>query len=395
MSEPVTALLFAGFCAICIPVAVLLVQTLAAALPRRRSPFASGMRPRLAILVPAHDEASGIRATLETLMPQLGTGDRVLVVADNCTDRTAQIAVAAGAEVVERQDARLRGKGYALDFGLVHLEADPPEVVVIVDADCSVQAGALDRISRLCKVSGRPVQALYLMRAPQPRGASMAIAEFAWRVRNLVRPLGWLRLGMPCQLMGSGMAVEWGAIRSIRLASGHIAEDMQMGIDLARADKAPLFCPEALVTSEFPRNAEGTRTQRTRWEHGHIYMIIREVPRMLIDGIQGRGSGLIALALDICVPPLALLALILIAMATASAVLALVAGVMWPLEFAIVILLMFGAAVGLSWLRFGVDVISFRGLLLAFAYVPRKLPLYLKFLVRRQVEWVRSRRDGE
>lgn len=395
MNGFVGVLLLAGLCAICIPVAVLLVQTLAALGPRRQLPPLSGTRPKLAILIPAHNEASGIRITLEALASQLYAGDRVLVVADNCSDRTAQVAAAAGAEVMERRDATLRGKGYALDFGLMHLEADPPEVVVIVDADCRVHAGAIDRLSRLCKASGRPVQALYLMKAPQPPGASTAIAEFAWRVRNQVRPLGCLRLGMPCQMMGSGMAIEWGAIRSIKLASGHIAEDMQMGIDLARAGKAPLFCPDALVTSEFPRNAEGTRSQRTRWEHGHISMILGTVPRMIFDGVRGRGRGLVPMALDICVPPLALLAL-LVAMSVG------IAGAYWMAtsEVGIVILALsvagtYAVAVMLSWWRFGGDVLTFRGLLGAFAYAPRKLPLYLKFLVRRQVEWVRSRRDGE
>lgn len=63
------------------------------------------------------------------------------MVADNCTDDTARLASAAGAEVIERHDALLRGKGYALDFGVRHLAQQPPDVVIVVDADCQVAEG--------------------------------------------------------------------------------------------------------------------------------------------------------------------------------------------------------------------------------------------------------------
>ena len=72
------------------------------------------------------------------------------MVADNCTDDTAAIARAAGAEVIERQNATLRGKGYALDAGIRHLTANPPAVVIIVDADCLVAGGTIDLLSRRC-----------------------------------------------------------------------------------------------------------------------------------------------------------------------------------------------------------------------------------------------------
>jgi cellulose synthase/poly-beta-1,6-N-acetylglucosamine synthase-like glycosyltransferase len=395
MSELVHTLLLAALVLTFVPVCVLFTQVAFAALPLDRRPAPAGPRPRLAVLVPAHDEAAGIRETLEALVAQLAAGDRLLVVADNCSDDTAGIARSCGAEVVERRNPDLRGKGYALDFGLASLDADPPRVVVIVDADCQVAPGTVGRIACASAASARPVQALYLMRAPGPAHVPMAIAEFAWRVRNLVRPLGMHRLGLPCQLTGSGMAVPWEAIRSISLASGHLAEDMQMGIDLARAGVPPLFCPEALVTSQFPRNAQGVRSQRTRWEHGHLSMILGTVPAMIADHLHGRGRGLAAMALDVSVPPLALLALLVLALAGASAAFALLASETGPLWLALGLAALFGLAVLVAWRRFARDLLSLSQLLLAAGYAAAKLPLYVRFLVRRQVEWVRSRRDGE
>ena len=96
-------------------------------------------RSRLAVLVPAHDEGAVLLQTIADIQMQLRPGDRLLVVADNCADDTAGIARAAGAEVVERHDPDKRGKGYALDFGIRHLALDPPEVVIIIDADCRLK----------------------------------------------------------------------------------------------------------------------------------------------------------------------------------------------------------------------------------------------------------------
>ena len=97
--------------------------------------------------MPAHNESAAIAATLEDIKAQLRAGDRLLVVADNCTDDTAAVARLSGAEVVERQDSERIGKGYALDWGLRHLDKDPPDVVVMIDADCRLAEGAIDRLT--------------------------------------------------------------------------------------------------------------------------------------------------------------------------------------------------------------------------------------------------------
>src|SRR5215469_2008975 len=75
-------------------------------------------RGSIAVLVPAHNEGAGIQHTLADITAQLLPGDRLLVVADNCTDDTVVTARAAGAEVIERKDTSKIGKGYALDWGI-------------------------------------------------------------------------------------------------------------------------------------------------------------------------------------------------------------------------------------------------------------------------------------
>lgn len=395
MTSVLSVALLVALGMVLVPVLVLLTQVLLAMLPVRAAAPLPGARPRIAILIPAHNEEAGLLATLTSLQPQLGINDRILVVADNCSDHTAEVARQAGADVVERSHAELRGKGYALDFGVQALAAAPPDVVVIVDADCIVGEGTISRLASLAAQHQRPVQALYLMHTPVGSGPLKKIAEFAWIVKNKVRPLGWFRLSWPCQLMGTGMAFPWQTLRAARLATGHIVEDMKLGMDLALAGSAPIFCPHALVRSHFPTSNEGTQSQRTRWEHGHLSMIISAAPGTLLTGVRRASTNLFAFGLDLCVPPLALLVLLVCGLTGLSLLLALTGGPVAPLAMGVLTGAALGAAILMSWWRHGRTVLSGKELVMAALYVVAKIPLYFRFLSHRQVKWVRSKRDSE
>jgi cellulose synthase/poly-beta-1,6-N-acetylglucosamine synthase-like glycosyltransferase len=378
--------------AVLLPVCVLFVEVVPAVAGKRRPASSSQKRPRLAVLVPAHDEAAVIAVTLQSVIPQLQDADRVVVIADNCEDGTAAIAAGEGAQVIERTDAVRRGKGYALDFGVRHLEADPPDIVLVVDADCVAHPGAIDALARACATSGRPVQCLYLMNSGAAAGIRAQIATFAWLVKNHVRPLGLRRLGLPCQLMGTGMAFPWACLRDARLATGHIVEDLQLGIELAAAGYPPLFCPEATVVSDFPESQEGLQTQRTRWEHGHLGVILSQAPAMFGRSLATGNIGLFALALDLCVPPLALLAMA-VAITWIMGALLLAAGLSrLPFALASAAVVLLGVAILAAWARFGRQIISLAGLAMVPLYMLAKLPIYARFLIGRQVQWVRSKR---
>ena len=384
---------------VAVPVCVLFVELAAAALRREtpQNPETTARvepgRAAFAVLMPAHDEAVGIAAAIEAVRVQLGPRDRLLVVADNCRDATAAIARTAGAEVTERNDALRRGKGYALDHGVRWLERSPPAVVVIVDADCIVAPGALALLAQRCVATTRPVQALYLMHALPGSGLGLRVAAFAWVVKNKLRPIGGAALGWPCQLLGTGMAFPWALIVNAPLASGHLVEDMELGIALARAGAAPIFCPQAFVSSVFPSDAAGALAQRTRWEHGHLSVLASTGPRLLAQALMRRDGALVALSLDLMVPPLAALALALGA--------ALMFGAAWwglasdvrPFALAVFAFTLFGAGVTMAWWRGGRHLVSLRELLALPLYVAAKIPMYVRLFTKRQVEWVRTKRD--
>ena len=357
----------------------------------RPAPAPAAQRASLAVLVPAHDEEAGIAASLATIVPQLAAGDRLVVVADNCGDDTAAAARAAGATVLERR-SDLRGKGYALAHGIDHLRADPPAAVVIIDADCALAPGSLDALMADLARTGRPVQALDLMVAPAGSGLGRRMAEFAWRVRNWVRPGGWARLGLPCQLMGTGMALSWDMVRDAALANASIVEDMKLGLDLAARGMPPVFCDRALVTSRFPDSDAAAGTQRTRWEHGHIEMILRELPPTLGAAVKRGDPRLLGLALDLAVPPLALLAGLLALDWLLALGGSLAGGGATALALSSLLLVAFFASVLLAWVRRGRDLVALTELLSAPWYVLRKVPMYLRFVKRRQKDWVRTDR---
>ena len=385
--------LLALSCLFVVPALVLLVEVAAAVLGSSRIRESEGaVSGQIAVLMPAHDEAAGIAASIASVMPQLRDGDRLLVVADNCSDTTAAVARAAGAEVVERHDPSRRGKGYALDFGVRELARRPPAIVVVVDADCVVGAGSLERLAALALRRGTPAQALYLM-GRVDRGLRARIAEFAWLVRNDVRPLGAMHLGIGCQLMGTGMAFPWPVIARAPLASGHLVEDLQLGLALAAAGHVPVFCREARVSSVFPAQAEATLSQRTRWEHGHLSVIASEGPRLVALALVRGQPALLALALDLCVPPLALLVLMLTGLVVLGALVAVLGAPNAPWIVAASTLAGVTAAVLLAWGRFGRAVLSLRELLSSPAYAIAKLPMYARLLGSRQAEWIRTRRD--
>ena len=350
-------------------------------------------RPRIGVLVPAHNESRNLLPTIADIKAQLAPGDQLLVVADNCSDDTAAVAHAAGAEIVERKDVTKIGKGYALDWGIRHLSADPPSIIVVIDADCRLSADTFDQLVQTTSTTGRPSQALYLMTAPAGSSINYQVAEFAWRVKNWVRPLGLHAMNLPCQLVGTGMAFPWGLIQSANLATEHLVEDLKLGLDLAAAGHPALFCPAAIVRSTFPPTLKAAASQRERWEHGHVGLSLAKAPGLICRALLSGNIGLLALALDIAVPPLTLLGYM-------NALVLFMTGLAVPFGVPPLGLYLsaisFGAfllAVFLAWLTHGRDVLPAHSVLRVGSYIFAKLRLYLRLLVHGPIsQWTRTDR---
>ncbi|NJR18573.1 MAG: glycosyltransferase family 2 protein [Calothrix sp. CSU_2_0] len=347
------------------------------------------------IIIPAHNEETVIGSTVERLTPVLKPQDRLIVVADNCNDATAEIARTKGATVIERYDSEKIGKGYALDYGIKFIESKAPDVVVIIDADCTVYPDAIARLTESAIASQKPVQATYLMTtAKKSKSSKELLAEFAYLMRNLVLPLGLKNLGQSCSLKGTGMAFPWHIISKANLANGHIVEDLKLGLDLAIAGHGAIFCPEARVTSYFPQQSQATKSQRTRWEHGHLQMIRTYLPLLLKEAVYQRRFDLIINALDLCVPPLSLLVVIWLGIMTISSLFTLVGASWIPVIISATAGFFFLTAILTAWSGFATEILPLNQLLTVPFYVLKKIPVYLQFLIKPQNIWIRTERDS-
>ncbi len=389
--------IFAGI--LCIPVVTLFVEVVFARAPSRDDFIEKsneGRCAQAAIIIPAHNESAGILGTLTDLMRQLSANDRLIVVADNCSDDTAALAASAGAEVIERNDLVRIGKGYALACGLAHLNDKPPAFVIFIDADCRVQHDMIARLKFACATFDAPVQACFLMVAAEQSPINHELAEFAWIIKNWARPLGLLALGFPVQLMGTGMIFPWKLIRSVVLASDNLVEDLKLGLDLAAAGHAPRFYPQVVGTSEFPLSTKGTDSQRQRWVQGHVGMILEEAPGLLLRALTTRNWRLLVLVVDLMVPPLSLLVFLIIATFLAALALVLIGAPSTAAAIAGADFVILGCSIFLSWLKFGQEVISLRDLALAALQIWRKLPFYFNLYIgKRATSWVRTDRSKD
>lgn len=379
-----------------IPVAVLFVEVIAARKTGEGKPVelpGSGAARRVAVIVPAHNESVGIVPTIADIRPQLNAHDRLIVVADNCTDDTAAAAESAGAEVIVRNDLEKIGKGYALGWGINYISNDPPEFVVFIDADCRIQSDAIEKLTEACGNLRKPVQACFLMKNPANSPIDHSLAEFFFLLRNWVRPLGLRHLNCPVQLMGTGMIFPWDVIRSAPLASGHLVEDLKLGLDLAEAGKAPHFLPFVKVISDFPVTVKGTESQRKRWVQGHIGMILKTVPRLLFTAVTRRNWDLLILTLDLLVPPLSLLGLLIVGVLALSSLAAILGLPLAALIISMANSVVFALAIILAWRNFGRDVLPARVLVAIGPSILGKLRLYGQMLLgRTAVQWVRTDR---
>lgn len=377
-----------------VPCFVFFVECLAAFTSKQSSPEVDPVeRPKTKVLIPAHNEAEQITEVLEVLRKQVTEQDEIIVIADNCHDNTAELARSQGVTVLERENKSDRGKGYALDYAIQRIKADPPEVLVILDGDCIIEPETIKNITCKAMATGRPVQSTYLMEQPENPSLKDSISMFAIKVKNLVRLLGLNRLGWHCLLTGSGMAFPWSLIEPISLAGSKTTDDMQLTVDLALAGSTPIFCERAFVVGRLMKD-QAAESQRSRWEHGHLEMILVEVPRLLKALITTGNFAALGLALDISIPPLSLLVMgwLVSAIATWTAVIyggvTLISAILVSIAGGFLLL-----GILLAWTRFGRSDLPLKNLIAIPVYILIKIPIYLKFLVKPQSRWLKTERD--
>ncbi|HJR82443.1 MAG TPA: glycosyltransferase family 2 protein [Sphingomicrobium sp.] len=338
------------------------------------------------VIVPAHDEEAVIGETLARLKEAVGDEMRILVVADNCTDSTAEHARLPGVDVVERNDPDLRGKGHALAFAADRLADVQPDVLVVLDADCTIDGSSLRALVEAAASSGRPAQAINLLKPDRAASPLVQLSTFAFMLKNLVRQRGLQRLAGRVHLTGTGMAMPFGLFRASAEVRSSIVEDLALGLELAGRGCAPQLVEDAFVWSG-GSSEQGTLIQRRRWEGGFLATAARYGPKTIL-------AGSVLAGLDLLVPPLALFAALnLVALAVAAVVTLVSGAAWWPIVVQAFLLAGAGGAVLAAWVREGRLFVSLGVLARIPLYVLWKLPMYLGFARRGAPdEWLRTGR---
>lgn len=300
----------------------LLALTLLSAKPR--SWPRSSRSTRFDIIIPAHNEEAGIAAAVRSALAVDWPRDRfrVLVVADNCTDATAEAAAGAGAEVLVRRNAAQRGKGYALAYAFAESRrGGNADAVVIIDADSRVSSNLLEAFAARMERGEQAVQAHYGVSNVQAswRTRLMAIALAAFhRVRSRARE----RIGVSCGVRGNGWALTHALLDRVPYASFSLAEDLEFGIELGLRGIRVAYADEANCDGEMVSGEKAARSQRRRWEHGRAMLWRTALLPLLKRSVTAPSLMCFDLAMDLLVLPLSYSALNAVALTLAGWLLA-------------------------------------------------------------------------
>ncbi|XXF78069.1 glycosyltransferase family 2 protein [Myxococcaceae bacterium GXIMD 01537] len=365
---------------------------------RRAAPVPPAPARRFDVVVPAHNEEAGIARTVENLsrVDWPGALRRILVVADNCSDATAERAREAGATVLERHDTERRGKGYALAHAFERSLADGfADAVVVIDADTVVSPNLLAAFARRLDDGAHAAQAHYGVMNPtaswRTRLMTIALGMF-----HQVRSLGRETLGVSCGLRGNGMCFSHAVLRQVPHDAFSIVEDLEYGIRLGKAGHRVHYAGEAEVLGEMVSSEKASRSQRRRWEGGRVQMMKLHGVPLLKEAVGRRSGMLLDLAMDVLVPPLSWVVLGLglgwLAAAGLSWGMGRPAVSLWAVSAG---LMGVGSYVLRGWWVSGVGARGLVDLMWAPVYVVWKVWLVLRGSNEKKGEWVRTAREGE
>jgi len=372
----------------------------AASLRRQPATPRSPALSRILVFVPAHNEEQVLGRCLASIAGQTYPPyrRRVMVIADNCTDGTAEVARAHGAEVLVRDDPDAAGKGRALRWAIDRMLTEPgrPDAIVMIDADSVADPDLLLHLEAALAGGAEVAQADYRILEPEASAGSRLVAT-GFLLFHRTRLAGRAALGLPANLVGNGMAFKSAVLENVPWSAFTSVEDLEYSLILRAAGVRPVFCAEAVVHGPVPQNGRALRQQRMRWEGGRLYLLRRWFGPLIATSVRRRDPAVLDAALDLAILPTGLLTLTIGFGSVVSGLLVLgarePAWIALPWALCLVALPVYVIA-GLR----GADAppYAYRALLSVPGYLARKLFVYAKLLFgfdpRR---WEAANTDGD
>jgi 1,2-diacylglycerol 3-beta-glucosyltransferase len=373
--------------------AYLCVITVAAYFFRKKT--SPGGKPlKLAVVIPAHNEEDRIAETIDFLTKSSYEKPfySIIVIADNCNDRTEELASAAGALVFRRTDPTERGKGQALDwFFRRHKHAyESADAVVMIDADTTVDEYFLSEMAASLKhPSVRVVQGYYGVSNADQHWRS-ALLSAAFHVFNHLRPAGISRLGGTAGLRGNGMGFRRDLISDEGWPAHSIVEDHEFTLRLLLKGIVVHYNPDARVFSDMPVNRKVAERQRMRWE-GMDRGMNRTLRRLVFKkALKDRQPRYVHALAGFFVPPLAKVVAEQVTVFAAALAVHSNMTVLLAVCFGVDLLYVFSGLI----LR-GASSAEWLSLLRAPFYILWKLRIYARMLGGTPLAWERTSRPSE
>jgi len=303
---------------------------------------------RFAVIIPAHNEEMTIGTALESwkMMQYQRNLFELYVLADNCTDRTSEIARARGAACFTRQDTEKTGKGHALAWALEVIPLAAYDAVVIVDADTTVSPEFLTVMNNRLVSGSKVIQGYDGVMNPDDT-ALTRLMQITNVMKNQLFNHAKSKMGLSVQLMGTGMCFDRVTLQQIGWKAFSKGEDGEQFAYLTDAGIQVEYEPQAIVLAQEASSFGQAYTQRIRWASARMQLVGLGI-ELLISGLRKFDLRLIDAALTYLIPNYAML--------SSLSLIGFVITLLADLYFRQVFLLWFIAVLGAQTLYFALGV---------------------------------------
>lgn len=253
-----------------------------------------------ALVVAAHNEETVVEHVIESLNMLKYPKELfdIFVIADNCTDNTAQIARTAGALVYERENKVLVGKGYALQWMFEQIfDMDKKyDAICVFDADNLVSSNFLSKMNDMLCNGHKAIQAYLDVKNPYDSWVTLTNSIMYW-ITNRLFNQSRHNLNMWCTIGGTGFCIDSEVLKKIPWDATCLAEDLEYTVKLVLNDIRVSWSSEAAIYDEKPITFMQSWNQRKRWMQGHVDVFSRFFMKLLVKGFKERKLTPIDLAI--------------------------------------------------------------------------------------------------
>ena len=254
----------------------------------KEKPLLEEKENRFMAIIPAHNEAAVVANLIESLKNQNYPKNLydIYVIADNCTDNTAEVARNAGAIVYERFDESKKTKGYALQWFLAQKieENAPYDAFCVFDADNIADENFLKAMNKKLCQGEKVVQGYRDIKNPTDNWITAGYAIFYWTMNRFYH-LARYNLGLSPLLNGTGFMVRFDVIKPTGWDTNTLTEDIEFSLKNIIEGRKLGWATDAIVYDEQPTGFKQSWSQRSRWTVGHI-QCIKEYTGLLAEAVK-------------------------------------------------------------------------------------------------------------